>query len=73
MCLAIPMKLLERKDQSGTVEFGGAKKEIMLTLTPDAKIGEYVIVHAGYALEVINEQEAQRTLDLLREMGEEEQ
>jgi hydrogenase expression/formation protein HypC len=68
MCLAIPMKILERRDQTGTVEFGGARKEIMLTLTPEARVGEYVIVHAGYALEVLDEQEAERTLALLREL-----
>jgi hydrogenase expression/formation protein HypC len=72
MCLAIPMKILERSDQRGLVENGGARREIMLTLTPDAQTGDYVIVHAGYALEVLDEQEAQRTLDLIRLLGEDE-
>jgi hydrogenase expression/formation protein HypC len=70
MCLAIPMKLLERDEHRGTVEAGGAKRDVMLTLTPDAKAGDYVIVHAGYALEVLDEAEALRTLDLFRELGE---
>lgn len=70
MCLAIPMKLLERDVQRGTVETGGAKREIMLTLTPNAKAGDYLIVHAGYALEVLDEAEALRTLELFREIGE---
>jgi hydrogenase expression/formation protein HypC len=70
MCLAIPMKILERNGQKATVEIGGARKDIMLTLTPDAANGDYVIVHAGYALEVLNEVEALRTLELLRELGE---
>ena len=69
MCLAIPMKLLGRDEQRGTVETGGAKRNVMLTLTPDAKTGDYVIVHAGYALEVLDEAEALRTLELFRELG----
>ena len=70
MCLAIPMKLLEHRGQSGIVEIGGARKEVMLTLTPNAKVDDYVIVHAGYALEILDEHEAERTLALLREIGE---
>ena len=69
MCLAIPMKLLKRDEQRGTVETGGAQRNVMLTLTPQAKTGDYVIVHAGYALEVLDEAEALRTLELFRELG----
>lgn len=68
MCLAIPMKVIEQRGERGLVEMGGAQKEIMLTLTPEAKSGDYVIVHAGYALEVIDEREAQATLELLRQI-----
>jgi len=68
MCLAIPMKVIERRGERGLVEAGGAEREIVLTLTPEAKRGDYVIVHAGYALEVIDEQEALQTLDLLRQI-----
>lgn len=70
MCLAIPMRLLEMQGVRGTVELGGVRKEIMLTLTPDARVGDYVIIHAGYAIEILNEEEAQQTLDLLREISE---
>lgn len=70
MCLAIPMKLLERHGQSGIVEIGGVRKEVMLMLTPDARIDDYLIIHAGYALEILDEVEAERTIALLREMGE---
>jgi hydrogenase expression/formation protein HypC len=70
MCLAIPMKVLELEDQRGVVEMGGARRNIMLTMTPEAQVGDYVIVHAGYALEVLNEAEALRTLDLIRQLGE---
>ena len=72
MCLAIPMKLLSRQGQSGIVEIGGARREVMLMLTPDAQVDDYLIIHAGYALEILNEQEAERTLTLLREIGESE-
>jgi hydrogenase expression/formation protein HypC len=70
MCLAVPMKLLSHDGARGTVEIGGARRDIMLTMTPEAQDGDYVIVHAGYALEVLNEAEALRTLELLRELGE---
>lgn len=69
MCLAIPMKLLSQNDQHGTVEIGGAQREVILTLTPQAKVGDWVIVHAGFAFEILDEAEAQRTLDLLRDLG----
>ncbi|MBU0509490.1 HypC/HybG/HupF family hydrogenase formation chaperone, partial [bacterium] len=52
MCLAIPMKVIERRGERGLVAMGGAEKEIMLTLTPEASAGDFVIVHAGYALQV---------------------
>jgi hydrogenase expression/formation protein HypC len=70
MCLAVPMKLLSHDGSLGTVEIGGARRDVVLTMTPEAKDGDYVIVHAGYALEVLNEEEAMRTLALLRELGE---
>ncbi len=70
MCLAVPMKLLAREAERGTVEIGGARKDVMLTLVPEAAVGDYVIVHAGYALEMLSEPEALRTLELLRELGE---
>ena len=68
MCLAIPMKLLNKNGERATVEIGGTQREVMLTLTPEAGIGDWVIVHAGFALEILDEAEAQRTLDLLRDV-----
>jgi len=70
MCLAIPMQLLERDGDRGTVEVGGARSTIMLSLLPEAKVGDWLIVHAGYALEVLDEQEAALTLALLKQIGE---
>jgi hydrogenase expression/formation protein HypC len=67
------MKLLSRDGQIGKVEIGGVRKQIMLTLTPEANEGDYLVVHAGYALVVLDEEEAIRNLELLRELGESEQ
>ncbi|MBK9167145.1 MAG: HypC/HybG/HupF family hydrogenase formation chaperone [Bryobacterales bacterium] len=72
MCLAIPGKLVETHDEarrgypSGTVDFGGVAKEICLAYTPDARPGDYVLVHAGFSLNVIDEEEAARVFDALR-------
>jgi hydrogenase expression/formation protein HypC len=72
MCLAIPGKVLEI-DRSGepvmaNVSFGGVTKRVCVDWVPDVKVGEYVIVHVGFAISKMNEEEAQRTLDLFREM-----
>jgi len=63
------MKLLSREGDRGIVEMGGVRRNVVLTLTPDAAVGEFVIVHAGYALEVLDERAAAETLALLRDLG----
>ena len=72
MCLAIPGKILDidRASQPlmGKVSFGGIQKQICLELTPDATIGEYVIVHVGFAISKMDETEALETLKLIEEM-----
>jgi hydrogenase expression/formation protein HypC len=75
MCLGIPGQITEiwHNDQSlpfGKVNFGGLVKEVCLVFTPAAAVGDYVIVHVGFAISRINEQEAQETLTLLKQMGE---
>ncbi len=70
MCLAIPMKLLDRDDFEGTVELDGIRRSVSLMLLPDAEVGQHVLVHAGYAIGTINEDEAARTLELLREYAD---
>jgi hydrogenase expression/formation protein HypC len=70
MCLAIPMKLLERDEFEGTVELDGIRRTVSLMLHPEAEVGQHVLVHAGYAIGSINEEEAARTLDLLREYAD---
>ena len=71
MCLAIPGQVLEIEDairpRMGRVRFGGIQKRVCLEWTPDVKIGDYVIVHVGFAISKMDEEEALKTLELLRE------
>ena len=69
MCLGVPMKIIEIVGTTATVEMSHVRQECDLSLSPDARVGDYVIVHAGFAIEVLNEEEAQETLDLLDEVG----
>jgi hydrogenase expression/formation protein HypC len=68
MCLAVPMKLVERHEAVGVAELDGVRREVSLLLEPEAKLGEYLLVHAGYAIGVVDEAEAQATLELLRQV-----
>ncbi|MCB0497504.1 MAG: HypC/HybG/HupF family hydrogenase formation chaperone [Cyclobacteriaceae bacterium] len=76
MCLAIPGKIesidnqLDETFRIGKVAFGEIKKDINLSMVPEAQIGDYVMVHVGVAISVVDEDEAQRTFDLLMQMGE---
>lgn len=71
MCLAIPAKVTEiGNDNLAMVDILGATREVSLDLTPSAKVGSYVLVHAGFAIEVVDEQFAQETIDLIREFPE---
>ncbi len=70
MCLAIPTRVIEIKGTNAVVEFGGVRKEIGLQLVPDAKVGDYVLLHAGFAIEKLDEAEARETLRLLEELIE---
>jgi hydrogenase expression/formation protein HypC len=78
MCLAIPAKVIELYETNGLkmarVDFGGALKEACMEYLPEVKIGDYTIVHVGFGLSILDEQEALETLELLRQidaMGEE--
>jgi hydrogenase expression/formation protein HypC len=73
MCLAVPGKIISITDREpttrrGRVRFGDVVKEINLSFVPKAEIGEYVLVHVGFALTTIHEEEAQRVFDYLEEM-----
>jgi hydrogenase expression/formation protein HypC len=67
MCLAIPMRVVERREFDGTAEVGGVRRQISMLLCPDAGLGDFVLVHAGYAISEIDADEAQRTLALIEE------
>ena len=74
MCLGIPGRITARSDADGvlmgTVDFGGVRKEVCLAYVPDAGVGEYVIVHVGFAITRVHQAEAERTLAVLRAMGD---
>jgi len=75
MCLAVPGKLVSVTGEDpllrmGTVDFGGIKKDVNLSFVPEANIGDYVLVHVGFALNTIDEDEANRVFQYLDEMGE---
>jgi len=70
MCLAIPARIEELTTPGNAiVNLGGVRKEISLALVDDAQIGDYVIVHVGYALQKLDQDEAERTLEMFAEMG----
>lgn len=71
MCLAIPAKIIALlENDRATVSIGGAQQDISLTLVEDVAVGDYVIVHVGYALSKLDPEEAARTLELFQEMNE---
>ena len=76
MCLGIPAKVVEvhRMEDLGLVEgkvdFDGVQKSVNLSFTPEAEVGDYVVVHVGFAISVVDENEALTTLEYLRELGE---
>lgn len=75
MCLGVPGKVLSIEPNSigmtmGKVSFAGVAKEVCLAYVPEAAVGDYVIVHAGFALNKLDEEEAMEVFELLKEMGE---
>lgn len=76
MCLGVPGKIVEIYEANGLsmgkIDFGGVTREACLAYVPEAKIGDYTVIHVGFALHLISEQEAQETLALLRQIAEQE-
>jgi hydrogenase expression/formation protein HypC len=73
MCLGVPGKVIELEENPlglamGKVSFGGIAKEICLAYVPETQVGDYVIVHAGFALSVIDEEEAMEVFEMLKQM-----
>ena len=73
MCLAIPMRLVERREVLGTAELHGVRREVGLLLCPDARVGDWVLVHAGFAIGAVDAAEATATLAVLERMADEAQ
>ncbi len=69
MCLAIPMQLTQVDGPQGTVDTGGVFCDVRLDLVDSPRVGDYVLVHAGYAIEVLDDERAAETLALLAELG----
>ena len=67
MCLAIPSKITKINNNMATIDVEGVQREASLLLLEDARVGDYVIVHAGFAIQKLDESAAQETIDLLRE------
>ncbi|MCC7031298.1 MAG: HypC/HybG/HupF family hydrogenase formation chaperone [Acidobacteria bacterium] len=75
MCLAVPGKILEIDGddpllRSGRVDFAGIQKRVNLSYVPDARVGDYVLVHVGFAISTVDEAEAAQVLEYLRTMGD---
>jgi len=68
MCLAVPMQLVARREWDGTAELGGVERQVSLMLCPEAQVGAYVLVHAGYAIATVDAAEARKTLAILEEL-----
>ena len=73
MCLGVPGKIVETYEKSGLqmakVDFGGVFREACLAYVPEAQVGEYCIIHVGFAISLLSETDAMETLELLRQMG----
>ena len=70
MCLAIPALIKSIKGEQAVADIEGVTRDISLQLTPEAKVGDYVLLHTGYAISIIDAEEAAETLKLLKEMSE---
>lgn len=72
MCLAIPMQIEKLEHDTATVSACGSNQSVSIVFTPSVKVGDYVLVHAGFAIKQIDETEAKKTIDLLNEIAERE-
>jgi hydrogenase expression/formation protein HypC len=70
MCLAVPVKVISVEGSEAEVDIGGVGRRVSIVLTPEVKVGDYVLLHTGYAITVVDEQEARETLRLFEQMAE---
>jgi len=73
MCLAVPLKLIEIKNDIGTIESGGIRRKVNLSLVENPKLGDFVVVHAGFAITIMDQEEGQKTLALINDWLEQEE
>ena len=73
MCLAIPAKIIEKKDLLATVEVNSVTREVSLMLLPEAAVEDWVLIHAGFAIQTIDDDEARKTWELLKEIEQYEE
>jgi hydrogenase expression/formation protein HypC len=69
MCLAVPVQVMSVEGNEAEVEIGGVKRRVSIMLTPEARVGDYVLLHTGYAINIVDEAEAQETLKLFEQMA----
>ena len=69
MCLAVPFQVKAIEGQYAEVEIGGVSRSVSIMLTPDVKVGDYILVHTGYSIGVVDEDEAQETIKLFNDLG----
>jgi hydrogenase expression/formation protein HypC len=69
MCLAIPVKIVSTDGDEAEAEIGGVRRRVSIAFTPEARVGDYVLLHTGYAIGVVDEAEAEETLKLLEEIA----
>jgi hydrogenase expression/formation protein HypC len=70
MCLSVPAKVVEVRNNVGRVEVGGTVREISMDLCPEARIGDYVLIHAGFAIQQLDQEDAEETIQLLKQLVE---
>jgi hydrogenase expression/formation protein HypC len=70
MCLAVPVKVVSVQGNQAEVDIGGVGRKVDISMTPEAKVGDYVLLHTGYAINILDDAEAQETLSLLERMVE---
>ena len=68
MCLAVPVRIVSTNGDEAETEIAGVRRRVSIALTPEAKVGDYVLLHTGYAIGVVDEAEAEETLKLLEEI-----
>ena len=69
MCLSVPGKVVEIQNNMAKIEVGGVVRDASMDICPDAAVGDYVLIHAGFAIQKLDEKEALETLDLLKKMA----